>query len=201
MQSPTDRKLFDVTGWDSKLIAVGSSTALESDGNTWQPMAGDLNGVILRRVWGAEPDNVFAVGDQGALYHYDGAAWVPMDSGVRAPLTDIWGSAADNIFAVGAEAAFHGPTRYEAGTILHFDGSAWTRMPTRYIRSLSAIWGTSPPNVFALSRGDLARFDGQVWSHMPAPLDVSALIDLHGVPGGSIFMIDGSKILRYSPGE
>jgi hypothetical protein len=71
-------------------------------------------------VWGNSGTNVFAVGESGAILHYDGNAWTinRAPSYGSANLSGIWGSSSSDIFVVG-----------DSGTILHYNGSAWTVLP------------------------------------------------------------------------
>src|SRR5688572_7478809 len=55
----------------------------------------------LRAVWGAAANDVWAVGDAGAIIHYDGSAWRAASSPVTANLNGVWGSAAHVVWAVG----------------------------------------------------------------------------------------------------
>jgi hypothetical protein len=62
--------------------------------------------LFLDDVWGSAPDDVFAVGYDGVILHYDGAGWQPMEaSGGVASLCAVWGPAgtgeAMDLFAVG----------------------------------------------------------------------------------------------------
>jgi hypothetical protein len=63
----------------------------------------DLDGV-----WGSSGSDVFAVGYDGTILHYDGSDWSSMTSGTSNWLEVVWGSSGSNVFAVG-----------EGGTILH----------------------------------------------------------------------------------
>ncbi len=49
--------------------------------------------VQIRGVFGTRHDDLFAVGDGGAIWHFDGDAWTAMDSGTSADLHGIHGSA------------------------------------------------------------------------------------------------------------
>ncbi|MFL5447941.1 MAG: hypothetical protein ACJ8A6_11455 [Gemmatimonadales bacterium] len=46
--------------------------------------------------------------EPGKIWHFNGSAWTPIDTGSKSALADIWGSSASDIFAVG-----------DGGTILH----------------------------------------------------------------------------------
>ena len=82
----------------------------------WSPMtSGTTNG--LKGIWGSSGSDVFAVGSNGTILHYDGNAWSPMSSGTTDVLKGVWGSSGSDVFAVGSN-----------GTILHYDGNTWSPM-------------------------------------------------------------------------
>jgi hypothetical protein len=65
------------------------------------------SGSVLNEIWGSSATDVFAVGEDGVVLHYDGAAWT-LATPTRAGLLGVWGSSPGDVYAVGA-----------AGTILH----------------------------------------------------------------------------------
>src|SRR5947207_14074353 len=71
----------------------------------------------LQAIWGSGASEIWAVGDSGAIVHYDGSAWslIP-NSPTTATLHGVWGAAANDVWAVG-----------DSGLILHFDGSGWSK--------------------------------------------------------------------------
>ena len=80
----------------------------------------------LMDVWGAGPDDIFAVGFAGTVLHYDGSGWTRMQSGSEADLEGVWGYALEDaegnrtridVFAAGSD-----------GTILRYNGTNWTPM-------------------------------------------------------------------------
>ena len=82
----------------------------------WTPMSSGIE-LELNGVWGTSPTNVFAVGGEGTILHFDGANWSPMASNTSNTLNAVWGTSASDVFAVG-----------NMGTIMHFDGSVWVSM-------------------------------------------------------------------------
>ena len=64
---------------------------------------------ILACVWGSSPRNVFAVGENSVILHYDGNSWSRMESGSDTYLLGVWGTSGNNVYAVGTN-----------GTILHY---------------------------------------------------------------------------------
>jgi hypothetical protein len=82
------------------------------------------NDAWLLGVWGSSPADVYAVGSDGAIGHYDGTEWSGMTTGATEDhsvvcgtseeLLALWGTSSSDIYAVGAH-----------GTILHYDGTEW----------------------------------------------------------------------------
>ena len=74
----------------------------------------------LRAIWGSSNTDIYAVGDNGVILHYDGSSWsqieIPGDLEMR--LYDVWGSSLDNVYAVG-----------QYGTIIHYNGIEWSINP------------------------------------------------------------------------
>ena len=59
----------------------------------WSPMrSGTTESVI--GIWGASPEDVFAVGAKGTVLHYDGQAWEPMAVDRAPHLVAVWGATA-----------------------------------------------------------------------------------------------------------
>jgi RHS repeat-associated protein len=167
---------------DTGAIAPGGG----SDSNIWYPMSSGTTSA-LEAVWGSSSSNVFAVGRNNTIVHYDGSAWTSM-SGATHWLYGVWGSSPSDVFAVGW-----------AGTIDHYNGSSWTAMssPTSY--QLMGVWGSSSSDVFAVGAGGtIVHYNGTSWSTMTS----GTTVDLHAIWGTSssnVFVVGNSgKILRYN---
>jgi hypothetical protein len=97
---------------------------------------------------------VFAVGEAGAIIHFNGTNWSVMTSGATAFLRGVWGASANDVFAVG-----------DGGTILHYNGSSWSAMNSGTTVSLESVWGSSASDVFAVGAdGTILHYDGSSWS-------------------------------------
>jgi hypothetical protein len=99
----------------------------------------------LNSIWGSSGSDVFAVGDSGAILHYDGTAWSAMASPTTSNLNSIWGSSSTHAIAVG-----------DNGTILHYDGLNWLEAQSNTTNNLNGIWGSS--TVYAFAVGDAGTF-------------------------------------------
>ena len=81
----------------------------------------------LYGIWGSAFDDVFAVGANGTVLHYNGSEWTLMNSTVTNDLQNVWGSSSTDVFAVGNE-----------GTVIHYDGLNWTSMTSNTTARLNA---------------------------------------------------------------
>jgi cysteine-rich repeat protein len=81
MASGTTANLRGVSGGATSVYAVGDGTVLRLQGGTWQ--AFDLGvASAIRGVYAVADDDVYAVGDDESILHFDGAQW----GRIRSPL-------------------------------------------------------------------------------------------------------------------
>lgn len=164
---------------------------LEHEGRTWSVMPGVSN-VFLRDIWGTSKNDVFAVGDNGAVLHYDGIAWMPMQSGTQKRLWAVRGFSDTDVFAGGEWSPFYGPTRYYAATVLHYDGTSWTRMESEGIGEVNAFWATGPNQLLLAGDGIFPLVDS-TWGPSIGP----GVKTIHGCSPTCMFAIKEKTILRY----
>lgn len=129
VQSPVATTLFGLWGASPQdLWAVGGTPSgngpndvlLHYDGSSWRQVPPPKAlGVPYLKVWGSSAQDVFVVGQQGAILHYDGSSWTQMPSPVRAGLLTVAGRSGSDVWAVG------GPPL----AFLHYDGAAWEQQP------------------------------------------------------------------------
>lgn len=111
-------------------------------GEDWVPLPANAE-VYLKGVWGAAPDDVYAVGgdlweDRGsAILHFDGVQWSQVGQGNAELLSGIWGSGPTDIYAVGMH-----------GDIQRYDGVQWRSSPSGTGANLRDVWGADPDHVW-----------------------------------------------------
>jgi len=93
------------------------------------------DGGSLSSVFGFAANDIHAVGENGAMLHYDGQSWTRAGTTSGALMTKVWGRAPNDVYAVGvlAEAA--------RGILLHNDGRGW-KEEREFDDGLAAVWGT-----------------------------------------------------------
>jgi PKD repeat protein len=130
----------------------------------WTDVTPENSTKILYGIWGTSPSNIYAVGQDGAILHYDGTAWTAETSGTTEKLNAVWGLSETNIYVVG-----------ENGTLLHKTaaGTTWGAEPLVDYKDqndfnntdLYSVRGSSTSNIFLGSiNGWFIRFDGTGWT-------------------------------------
>jgi hypothetical protein len=107
----------------------------------------------LYGVWGTSSNDVWVVGEQGTMLHWNGANWAATNPATALDLTGVSGSSATNVIAAGA-----------AGTVLRWNGSSWTTEDAGVTRDFrTAAVGDSAHAWVAGSFGSMVFWDGTRW--------------------------------------
>jgi hypothetical protein len=113
-------ELTTVCAISSDDIWAGSSILYHYNGNIWK---GITDGWKIKssvyKIWGSSPNDVFFVGGQGGIVHWNGKNFITMESGTLLPLYDVYGSSPTDIYACG----FRSPST--EGILMHSDGKNW----------------------------------------------------------------------------
>lgn len=109
-------------------------------------------------VYGTGPNDVYAAGNKGAMFHFDGSSWTSMDMGTSSAIVTLWESDG-TMYAVG-----HG------GKIWRNTGSQWNSMNSGTGRDLYGI-GEFDEEIYACgAEGTLRRLSGGSWSTTPTEI-------------------------------
>src|SRR5258705_12876346 len=94
---------------------------------------------ILFGIWGTSTSDVWAVGNNGTILHYNGTSWSSVSSGTSEFLFGIWGTSTSDVWAVG-----------DNGTILHYNGASWSSIGSATTDHLAGVWGAGASSVWAV---------------------------------------------------
>ncbi len=156
-------------------------------------------GHTMRAVWASAADDVWAVGDNGLILHYDGIGWSRAESSVETTLNAVFGFARDDVWAAG-----------DQGVVVHFDGDTWSTVstapdsdaaPPLPVRTLHAIWGAAPDDIWlAGDNGRLFHYDGDAFTVVPSGVTLS-LRAVWGSATDDVWAVGGSGALLHFDGE
>ena len=143
----------------------------------------------LYDVWGSADDDVYAVGYDGTLLHYDGSAWetITTDGDDAVWLNAVWGSSDSDVYASGS-----------VGALIHYDGTDWEIIPTKTGQSLWDVWGTSDTDIFLVgASGAIAQYDGSSFSWTDLDIE-KTLYSVWGTGPDNVYAAGwGGEILHY----
>jgi hypothetical protein len=78
-------------------IWVATGGPYHWNGSNWRSYS--ITGVFYGNVnalWGVDSSNVYMVGENGAIAHYNGSVWQKIETGTTLPILDIWGAVNPN---------------------------------------------------------------------------------------------------------
>lgn len=161
---------FAIAGCSGESPTAQTPPALDP---AWQVMHSRTN-VTLRDVWGSSASDVFAVGDNGTILHFNGLRWATMSSPTTETLRGVSGTATDNVYAAG-----------DNGTALHYDGSSWTALDPQTSNDLGPVDARGHFAAFADrdAPGVLHHYDSYVGFYFVEDTGAGAVInDLRFIP-------------------
>ncbi|MCZ7584067.1 MAG: hypothetical protein M5R36_12425 [Deltaproteobacteria bacterium] len=169
---------------------------------TWTAMDSGVTG-DLYGVWGTGPSDVYAVGANSRVLHYDGVAWAQVTVPPAGTLYGVWASSPTDVYAVSENSA-----------ILHYDGATWSADVWNMVY-FYGVTGTSPDNVYVVGEHGylwnpvVLRFNGSSWETLYADRQKSDASFLHGAwcagaddlwaVGGWVFQ-NGGFYMHYAGG-
>jgi len=179
--------------------AGASGIILSNNGSGWtQEVSPTIN--TINALWGASTTDVFAVGDQGVILHFDGHTWTEMPNTGTAgiDLFSVWGVSGDNVYAGGTD-----------GSLFNFDGNVWSSVPNMPTNEdIHAIWGSSSSDIFLTGTfGDIIHFNGNQFT-LQDSVGGDSLNALWGDSSddvfaagqtGKIFQFDGTSWTEITP--
>jgi len=139
----TQLNVDDVWSWPGGFFAPGWENRVLQYTGLWKNWKLGRN-ALLNGIWGTSPEDVFAVGQRGTTYHYDGSQWQMLYAGHGSDLQAVYGGSGSDVFAVG-----------EYGTIVHYDGQSWNLLDSHTMEHLYGVWGDSATGVFAVGEDGL----------------------------------------------
>ncbi len=153
----------------------------------------------LNDIWGTSSDNIYAVGENGTVLHYDGDNWLAMNSGVSDIITKIIGFSNNEIYALMQDSQFGNFN----STVLKYDGNSWSTFYEPAFQA-SDIWGSSGSNLYVVGKdgsgGVLMHFNGSTWTEeFNSFPDFSDLSSIHGISSNEIYTIsyDAGRVYHW----
>ncbi len=112
-------------------ILVSAGTLFSWNGNEWNRWKIELDTFPggINTIWGTSSTNIYFVGNNGSIVHYDGSSFTLMESSTDTPIIDLWGTDENHIWATAYDNTIDEdhPEGYESVT-LFYDGTSWEKL-------------------------------------------------------------------------
>lgn len=201
-------------GLDGSLLAIWGSSSRDiwsvggSLGNGFASLVIRFDGTQWRRVepapartetywWvhGTGEKDVWLVGEQGRITHWDGSTFREDASGTTATLFGVMAFAANDVWAVGGtpESA-SGPN----DVVLHFDGASWKEeaLPEKSGKAMFKVWGSSASDLYIVGEAGIVwhRANG-AFVREAQGVAMNRLTTVHGCGEHQVFAVGGRELL------
>ena len=145
-------------------------------------------------MWGTDTKNLYAVGGQGTLVHWDGGGWSVQAAFTKEDLKAVHGSSKDDVWAVG-----------NAGAVGQFNGLGWKTVPTvgtqvNYSGVYAAAVAGGPSDVWAASQQGLYRRGANGMAKFnPSPF--GNFLSIHGSGASHIWAVGMTGVVAFWNGS
>jgi len=134
-------------------------------------------------------DDIWAVGQSGRAFHFDGSTWTSSGPGTTRNLNGVSAWASNDVWAVGD------------GVIFHFDGTSWAQVSDGMGLHLSAVLAAGSNDVWVASLdGVILHWDGSSWSASPTGTSNIAFHALSGA-GANVWAVGNHGAALHWDGQ
>ena len=163
--------------------------------------------IMIRDIWGARHDNVWAVGHSDVVrnqaWFWNGQSWQSKNlsfPGHAHSLVSIYGFSENDIWAVGDQFRSNPPLE-NRNFIIHKTGDTWELIEGLDAPGCFSVWGTSSTNLFVgCDSGKILHFDGSQWSHQRTTTPYSQILEIWGFSNEVVFAVGGHPDFKQ-PGD
>ena len=174
----------------TNLKTLDSDTAFALEAGQWHAVESGVTRTV-NALHGFADNDIWGVGDAGAILQWNGAGWALQASPTDQALYGVWGSSHEDVWAAGAQ-----------GTLAHFNGVTWSpvALPSATGAELRGLWGSSKDDVWLVGGGWTGawHFDGTAWSKANMP--GGDLRDVHGVAKDAVWTVGRYGAIRFFDG-
>jgi hypothetical protein len=116
---------YSVYAFNTNDVWFGGSIVVHFNGNKFTPygsLEGFPGGFYVNKVWGTSSSDLYFVGGNGNIVHYDGSDFRRMESGTETGIINIWGLDGQHIWAV----TYQNNANGIINEVLFYNGNEWT---------------------------------------------------------------------------
>ena len=189
-----------VFGFNEDEVYIVAGSTFKWDGTGWTDLNvpfGIFNGNVTK-FWGTSSSNLYFVGGNGTLVHYNGSDWTKIDSGTDMNILDIWGFD-DGTFYCVAGMGINQPNEL----LIYNNNGQLVRKITHQKNLKNSLWGIAPNNIYAVGEG-LFHFNGIDSLKMiewPTEIPKFAMSSVGGTKENNIFVAGAFGFVMHYNGQ
>ena len=173
---------------EESIFVVGESVnrgfAAIWNGNSWTEYRDDYflsrgdTVYPLTGIWGSAPDDVWAVGNQGTIIHWNGTEWQKVDAGITTRITAIWGTTQSEIYIV--------PISGVRSALYKFNGSVWQKISDNIGIFSTTLWKVKQQSLL-IGGTSLLEYNGSMFQEIQIPGRTRGIVKIRGSNINNIF--------------
>ena len=181
-------------------VAVG--TAQHWDGVRWTEHAGILGVGDANKIWGTSSSDLYFVGNNGFIAHYDGTSWRRIESGTRQYLQDVWGIVNQQSGERTVLCAASHPLGYGEKKILSINQSNNVdTLPWPSQRVVMSVWISKPSTFYTCGGGVFRRSIDQQWKEIAGANVIPTLTEkVRGTTDNDFFVAGDFGVVAHFNG-
>lgn len=196
-------RLTSIFAFSSNDLWVGSNQPMHWNGSIWEQfdIPSSVFSGYINKIWGTSSSNLYIVGSNGAIAHYNGSEWQKLESGVTMDLHDIFGatdkkSGEMQILAVGSS---NSPFSH---SLLHLQGNVVKALPTTPISyELKGVWFSSNQHYYLVGDGlyEKTSISESYWRNIPGSITNYHLSAIDGNSTNDLFVVGAfGEVLHFN---
>ena len=183
------------------IFAFANNDIWYSSGLHWngkifeQPDNGAFDGWEPNKMWGTSSSDLYAVGNNGNIAHYDGISWKKIESGTATNIYDVYGITDKN----GSQRIFCAVSDFETTLkgILEISNNQINTLTSNIFGNIYTAWALNTNQLFAGGHG-LFKYRNNVWTKVN--IDASLIYRIRGDAVNNIFAVGGSGLITHFNG-
>ncbi|HQI39967.1 MAG TPA: glucosyl transferase, partial [Ignavibacteriaceae bacterium] len=145
----------------------------------------------INKLWGSSSNDLYAVGNNGNIAHYNGQSWSKIESGTDLNINDIWGISDGNGGFNKYLAAYNAMLKLDANKNL-------SRIEAESGMHIFSIWGYTNQLIYVVGGENDALYKNYKWEIINDPL-VNTLYRIKGQNYNDVFGISSlGTILHFN---
>lgn len=174
------------------------------NGSSWTEV--QMAGGALYSIWGLSPNSIWAGGEFGEIFHFDGSTWSRDSVAPFSTSGDFWyfshivGS--DNESPYSTIYSVHGSNGYPARYLLQRQGGRWTVLDSlsSTANDIYHLW-LSGTNTLYGAGGNLCRWDGSFWQPLQPSGALPPILNVFGSADDNLFGVGQSGFFCHFNGS